>query len=297
MTKFRKFLIVSTLSILTLTNIASAEGVIGKEYHLYKTIEAKDVQGKNVVSIDKNKRIKLLKYETYRGYKIMSENQYFWISKQKFEKEVELNKIKVNQKTLASKIDKKRVLGFNDNNTDFSFLNTDKGVDKKENLKKIINEFQLDSKEPEIQLNEVMNYIQSLNMTYGGSEYKQIDGIKKNGKTKCLGYNFLAAKLLDKTDLYYRTVIFYYYKGNNDYTGGHIYLEVSPDNINWYPYDMTDPSDLPNVLWFIDENTKQTQDVYPNYTNENRDYFISPTVYKGKMVEDSYYTELTSYAR
>lgn len=110
----------------------------------------------------------------------------------------------------------------------------------------------------------------------------------EKGYTACLGYNFLTAKMLNKTDIYYKTVTRLEYDKNGEQIKGHIFLIVSSDNKIWYELDTTAVGDCT-----IKQEPFSMKEVLLYNTNKNDIIVnISPAVRHGSIVSDSYYVEL-----
>lgn len=140
----------------------------------------------------------------------------------------------------------------------------------------------------EKQIQNICKHLEKQKIRYNDNTvWEQISNVEK-GYTACLGYNFLTAKMLNKTNIYYKTVIRLEYDNNGEQIKGHIFLIVSPDNKMWYELDTTavgdctikqEPFSMKEVLLYnVDKN-----DIIVN---------ISPAVRHGSIVSDSYYVEL-----
>lgn len=157
---------------------------------------------------------------------------------------------------------------------------------------------------------DLSNYMaEDLGMTYGMGvdAYKQIESIK-NRSTKCLGFTWLAMKMLDNTDTTYRLV----FEENISYkTGTHIYIEYLDVDNKWKPADFSligTVGQLDKDGKFIFKLDKKTR-IYnikcknlktkPTVDYKKGNYVVryySTSIKNGKFLENSYpHVNLYSY--
>lgn len=85
-------------------------------------------------------------------------------------------------------------------------------------------------------IENIMKTVLEMELEYGGDSYDQ--GNLKKGNTKCLGFTWIVANLLNETDIPYRYVL-----NRKDILKpdkpGHIYLEVKDPESNWRKVECT----------------------------------------------------------
>lgn len=174
-------------------------------------------------------------------------------------------------------------------------------------LREIINKFERlnkNSKDFDTELYNIMKTILEEKLEYGGDSYDQ--GNLSDRKTKCDGFTWIFASLLDKTNIPYRTVTITpdIYEKDGKF---HIYIEVLNKNGIWTkiectefaykPGEVKDDKFIKSRLNYVTRNIRESEfrenlDVYINKDKSDKpirdvSYILSDVRINGKIVEPS----------
>ena len=306
----KKKIAILFLSIITLvTNLSFAESILWKdgkkyethtkqlvrkpkEYYIFDTVSGIDFEKSCVVKLKQGDKVLYLKTVS-NNVIVLYKGKELQIDMAEFKSKIELPNIKpyVLQKINTDLKDDEveQSLWAYSNGIFYSFLDDD-GIQLSRNSRayKIVESFMPEHVNFEKQIQNICKHLEKQKLRYNSDTvYEQISNMEK-GYTACLGYNFLMAKMLNKTDIYYKTVTWLEYDKNGEQIKGHIFLIVSPDNKIWYELDTTAVGDV-----------TVKQELFPMkkallYNTDKNDIRvnISPTVRHGSIVSDSYYVEL-----
>ncbi|MGP1405045.1 hypothetical protein [Filifactor alocis] len=306
----KKKIAIIFLSIMVLvTNLSFAEPMLWKdgkkyethtkqvvrksnEYYLFDTVSGINFEKPCVVELKQGDTVFYLKTVS-NGVIVLYKGKEVQIDLAEFKSKIELPNIKpyVLQKINTDLKDDEveQSLRAYSNGIFYSFLDDD-GIQLQQDSRayKIVESFISEHVSFEKQIQNICKHLKKQKLRYNSDTvYEQISNMEK-GYTACLGYNFLTAKMLNKTDIYYKTVTWLEYDKNGEQIKGHIFLIVSPDNKIWYELDTTavgdftikqEPFSMKGVVLY---NTDKS-DIIVN---------ISPAVRHGSIVSDSYYVEL-----
>lgn len=305
-----KKIAIIVLSIMTLvTNLSFAEPMLWKdgkkyethtkqivrkpnEYYVFDTVSGINFEKSCLVELKQGDMVTYLK-TIPNGVIIRYKGEELQIDLADFKNKIELPNTKpyVLQKvnTDLKDYEIEQSLSAYSNGIFYSFLDDD-GIQllRDSRVYKIVERFIPKNVGFEKQIQNIYKYLEKQKIRYNDNNvWEQISNVEK-GYTACLGYNFLMAKMLNKTDIYYKTVTWLEYDKNGKQIKGHIFLIVSPDNKIWYELDTTavgdctikqEPFSMKEVLLY---------NIYKNDIVVN----ISPAVRYGSIVSDSYYIEL-----
>lgn len=306
----KKKVVIIFLSIMTLvTNLSFAEPMLWKDGKKYETHTKQIVRKSNEyyifdtvhgINFEKTCLVKLKQGDmiTYlrtvpNGVIVLYKGEELQIDLAEFKNKIELSNIKpyMLQKvnTDLKDYEVEQSLSAYSNGIFYSFLDDDKiQLLRDSRAYKIVESFIPKHVGFEKQIQNICKHLEKQKLRYNDKTvWEQISNMEK-GYTACLGYNFLTAKMLNKTDIYYKTVTRLEYDKNGEQIKGHIFLIVSPDNKIWYELDTTAVGDC-----MIKQEPFSMKEVLLYNTSKNDIIVnISPTVQHGSIVSNSYYVEL-----
>lgn len=263
-----------------------------KEYYIFDTVSGVNFEKPCVVKLKPGDKVLYLKTVS-NGVIVRYKGEELQIDMAEFKNKIELPNIKpyVLQKINTDLKDDEveQSLWAYSNGVFYSFLDDD-GIQLSRNSRayKIVESFIPKHVGFEKQIQNICKHLEKQKLRYDSDTvYGQINNMK-NGYTACLGYNFLTAKMLNKTDVYYKTVTWLEYDKNGEQIKGHIFLIVSPDNKTWYELDTTAVGDVTVKQKLFPMNKVLLYNTDKNDITVS----ISPSVRHGSIVSDSYYVEL-----
>ena len=306
----KKKMAIIVLSIVTLvTNLSFAEPMFWKdgkkyethtkeiirkpnEYYIFDTVFGINFEKSCFVELKQGDMITYLK-TVPNGVIVRYKSEELQINLADFKNKIELPNIKpyVLQKvnTDLKDYEVKQSLSAYSNGIFYSFLD-DNGIQlaRDNRAYKIVESFIPEHVGFEKQIQSICKHLEKQKLRYNDKTvWEQISNMEK-GYTACLGYNFLTAKMLNKTNIYYKTITRLEYDKNGEQIKGHIFLIVSPDNKIWYELDTTAVGDCT-----ISQESFSMKEMLLYNTDKNDIIVnISPAVRYGSIVSDSYYVEL-----
>lgn len=306
----KKKIVILFLSVMTLiTNLSFAEPMLWKdgkkyeihtkqlvrkpkEYYLFDTVSGIDFKKPCVVELKQGDKVLYLRTAP-KGVIVLYKGKELQIDLAEFKNKIELPNTKpytlqkINTNLKDDEVEQS--LRAYSNGIFYSFLEDD-GIQLQQDSRayKIVESFIPKHVGFEKQIQHICKHLENQKLRYNSDTvYEQISNMEK-GYTACLGYNFLIAKMLNKTDIYYKTVTWLEYDKNGEQIKGHIFLIVSPDNKIWYELDATAVGDVT-----VKQKLFPMKKVLLYNTDKNNIIVsISPTVRHGSIVSDSYYVEL-----